>query len=143
MVNLGTAAFEVQLHALCGHKLISDYWVWRGRDGQLLSDQGCEPWPGSMRVQFLTQTAILLCRLFSGVRRCWETSCSESELVSLELPCDGNLSRSATQNMFRWASSDGTKPEELDLWKHEWLDGFLDEAEGEDEVVDVVSMSSI
>lgn len=138
MVTLQNAAIEVQRHAFCGHRPTYRYWVWQGKGGRVLNDHGVRRPSMLVSVRSLGfQTVSLLSELRTKLIGCWQSPCTSRALE--EISFDEKLSRSATRNIFTWTLGEGTRPEELELWKHEWLDGLLDDEEVD---TDEGSMSS-
>ena len=124
-VGIETCAIEIREHARCGHRPIYQSWTWRGRDGESKEDYGLNAPP----LPLLSQVFLpILARLEIFFRSC----CSSRPVVTqiTQVPDDSIhnmvLSKVATRNAFTWTLSDGTKPEDAEYWKHEWLDGLLD-----------------
>ncbi|KAF2010842.1 hypothetical protein BU24DRAFT_471892 [Aaosphaeria arxii CBS 175.79] len=121
-VGIETCAIEVREHIRCGHRPIYQFWTWRGGGGQRQEDYELTAPPPALLRQvfqaFLTGLETLLCS-FNGRVTTQITLVSDQTIQSM------TLSEVATRNAFTWTLSDGTKPEDVDYWKHEWLDGLL------------------
>ena len=134
MSDVKTAAIEVQKHAFCEHQLTYDHWIWHGDDGGCIQDHGAAwrsqtIWARGVRHRMV----LLLFRVRARLRVCWRSRHGWSLIAPGEAICSEAMSRSATQNLFTWTLSDGTKPEESAMWTHEWLENLLDAVYAEDE----------
>jgi hypothetical protein len=122
-VGIETCAPEIQEHVRCGHRPIYQFWTWLGGDGKCKEDYGLTaPPPTLLRLIYPAFLAGLdtLLGSFNG------RVTIQIEPVPDESIHNITLSTVATRNAFTWTLSDGTKPEDAEYWKHEWLDGLLD-----------------
>jgi hypothetical protein len=146
VVKLDETALEVRLHAFCGHQLDYSHWAWRNHDRPDLIDFGIprlacphshEQGP-SRKPIVITGICRLLARLQSKSYTFWHLLFGLLWPPGKALPCE-KLSEIATRNIFSWTFfSDGVRPDEMAMWRHEWLSFLLDH-ESDDENTSVIS----
>ena len=146
VVRMNETALEVRLHAFCGHGLDYCHWAWRNHGRPDLIDVGnssfaprysLEQRPSMQSIamtglrQFLLRLrkkSYIFCHVLLGLA--WP--------LEKALPCE-KLSEIATRNVFFWTFfPDGVRPDEMPLWRHEWLNILLDQ-ESDDESMSVTS----
>ncbi|KIW76721.1 hypothetical protein Z517_09165 [Fonsecaea pedrosoi CBS 271.37] len=141
---LKSATIEVQSHALCGHRLTYNHWVWQGNGHGHVIDAGITVKQArSLAPGFNLRISYLLYRLRL---RTWSHSAFNNGRPSMALVAASrgeNLSRLATRNLFNWTLRDGTKPEESAIWTHEWLEGLIDALDDEDDEDDTLGHDTL
>ncbi|KAK2883365.1 hypothetical protein FQN49_000005 [Arthroderma sp. PD_2] len=132
-VKLRDTALEIRLHFSCGHSLDYSHWVWQGSEENLrLDDYGfsassdmllTDAYPASNQHH---STILQLAR-----RKLFDTWVN---YLATPQACDINerLSECATRNLFSWTFfPDGTRLEDKQLWRHEWLSLLLNVGDGD------------
>lgn len=131
-VNIETCAIEVQRHSQCGHRLVYQHWTWIGRDGKQQNDCGLMLPPATLSRRLLQAFCGLIGTLFRILNILKRCHTMETKLMPNKFVQDQDLSRLATRNIFTWTLSDGTRPEDAEYWKHDWLEGLLDGSEDDE-----------
>ncbi|KAE8323648.1 hypothetical protein BDV39DRAFT_195723 [Aspergillus sergii] len=150
-IELRNTSIDVRLHYSCNHQLSYYCWNWKCEGGQRvessieskpLSSTGLKlAWMvlGSTYTtlyksllgnNFWAQIYRKLVSLCSWLRGLRPTNPPREDLYKEEI-FDDTLSELATRNIFSWTFfSEGTRPEERELWKHEWLELLVDRNDG-------------
>ncbi|KAF2181183.1 hypothetical protein K469DRAFT_671232 [Zopfia rhizophila CBS 207.26] len=145
-VELKNAAFEVQQHHTCGHRLIYSQWNWQLENELPLYDSGMTfRLRSHSRERLFKGFRFQMACIWSQLRRQWIrlryfawSFATRSQWVLPGVSRNEVVSRSATRCIFSWALSDGIRSDEMGLWKHEWLNDLLDD-ESEDGESSVIS----
>jgi hypothetical protein len=113
LTSVESCSIMVRKHYSCGHRFRYLCWQWKCVQNQILCDTGISH--GGHRV--ITQPLALAV----------VTSSPIPDIISRGPEFDESLSENATSNVFVWpCHTEGTKPEDRALWKHEWLSWFLE-----------------
>jgi hypothetical protein len=116
-VALSNVALEVKLHAFCGHRLVYSHWVWKGFSGQIVEDHGAKP----------SEKESTLTSINRSIRQLRKAFVHYLQLLRQHgATYDECLSRSATRSIFAWVLQDGTKEDDSEVWKHEWIRDLLE-----------------
>ncbi|EIT82309.1 hypothetical protein AO1008_02659 [Aspergillus oryzae 100-8] len=111
-VDLRNISIDVRLHYSCNHQLRYYCWNWKCEEGQVSIDFG-------------------MSYGLKAVESSMEPNTLRSTDLDKEEIFDDTLSELATRNIFSWTSfSEGTRSEERELWKHEWLELLVDRNDG-------------
>ncbi|KAL2416833.1 hypothetical protein ABEF95_001917 [Exophiala dermatitidis] len=127
MSRIRSTSIEVQKHAFCGHTFAYKYWVWQGCHERTAKDYGLSRKPNISPSTSACHVILLLSSLSSRMNVWWRACGFVARQTHEPISCDEYLSEYATCNIFAYTLIDGVKPEDSELWKHEWLEGMVDD----------------
>ncbi|KAE8421974.1 hypothetical protein BDV36DRAFT_280286 [Aspergillus pseudocaelatus] len=147
LVELQNTSIEVRLHYSCNHQLSYCCWNWRSVessiDPNLLTIKALKlawmavgfPYASLYKPPLLILAWAPIYRKLVSIcfwhRDLDPTSPLCEELDKEEEVYEDTFSELATRNIFSWTFfTEGTRPEQRELWKHEWLELLRDRDDG-------------
>lgn len=116
LTSVESCSIMVRKHYSCGHRFRYLSWQWRCGQNQILCDKGISH--GDERISTHPPAFAV------------STSIPGTSDIPMDPDFDESQSQHATSNVFVWhGHTEGTKPEDRELWKHEWLSWFLEDEE--------------
>ncbi|KAL2443644.1 hypothetical protein ABEF95_009348 [Exophiala dermatitidis] len=125
--RIKSTAIEVQKHAFCGHTFAYQYWVWQGYHERSTRDYGLSRKPNIMLPISACHVMISLSILSSRLKVWWRVCKFVGRQTQEPTSCDERFSEHATCNILSYILIDGIKPEDSELWKHEWVEGMVED----------------
>ncbi|KAB8266162.1 hypothetical protein BDV32DRAFT_156218 [Aspergillus pseudonomiae] len=117
LVELQNTSIDVRLHCACNHQPSYYCWNWKCEGEKVFHDFGMSRGSKASSLVIPAWAPIYRKTCFHPPR---EGSDEEEGF-------DDRLSELATRNIFSWIFfTEGTRPEERELWKHEWLELLVD-----------------